>query len=389
MKVFSGILAFIYYILAIIGLPYGDSSVIFTPHNNFVIETKTDIYCPSDEVWVNGAEYPTIIQLSCNGEKNGTLLATFEVFDKGFTKFRIMESTDKGNSWEEISSVTETISSDLQAAWEPCLFELPEDIGSYKKGTIILGGISLDDGCKSKTQLSIWTSEDCGRTWSEISVADEAGGTGDGIWEPWFVYENGVLYCFYSDDSDPVYSQTIVYKSTTDLVNWSEKIPVVVHKNPDDRPGMPVVTKMGNGKYYLCYELLSDGENKPCRYKISDSISEWNADEEGTEIIALCKREIHTSPICLWIPDGGENGTLILNGQYGNKGNNELFVSYDYGETYSLMVSPFEYDSSKRGFGYSPSIIYSEEDKKIYYVNTVDYKEDLSKIQFVRLGVSN
>lgn len=388
MKIISIFLAFIYYVFAILGLPYKSNDTIYTPKCSFTVEARTDIFCPPDEVWVNGSEYPTIIQLENNCEKNGTLLATFEVFDKGKTKFRIMESTDKGENWNEISTVTETLDTELQAAWEPCLFELPEAMGDFAKGTIILGGISLDDGCKNKTQLSIWTSADCGKTWNETSVVDKAGGTGDGIWEPWFVYENGTLYCFYSDDSDPIHSQTIVYKSTTDLVNWSEKVPVVVFKNPNARPGMPVITKMGNGMYYLTYELLEDGENKACRYKISSSISEWNASDEGTEIIALCKREIHSSPICLWIPEGGKNGTLILDGKYGNKGNNEMFVSFDYGKTYTVMANPFEYDASKSGFGYSPAMIYSEKDKVIYYVNSVDYKDDLSKIQFVKLSIS-
>ena len=382
MKILSSFLAFIYYLLAVMGLPYGSESKIFTPRIDFTVEERTDVFCPPDEVWVNGAEYPTMIQL-----ENGTLLTTFEVFDKGNTEFRIMESTDNGKTWTEISSVVETLTPGLQAAWEPCLFELPEAVGEVEKSTVVLGGISLDDGCQSKTQLSIWTSKDCGKTWSETSIADSAGGTGDGIWEPWFVYENGTLYCFYSDDSDLVHSQTIVYKSTTDLVNWSEKVPVVVFDNPNARPGMPVITKMGNGMYYLTFELLEDDENKPCRYKISESISEWNSADEGTEIIALCKRELHSSPVCLWIPDGSRNGTLMLAATYGNKGHNEIFISHDYGKTYSVMATPLGYDSSKRGFGYSPSMIYSEKDNTVYFENTVDYKDDLSKIQFVRLGI--
>ncbi|HAX83858.1 MAG TPA: hypothetical protein DCY15_05145 [Ruminococcaceae bacterium] len=388
MKILSAITAFIYYLLAILGLPYGDCNTIYTPHGNLFVESRSDIFCPSDEVWENGAEYPSVICLANNGDKNGTLLATFEVFDKGQTKFRIMESFDKGDTWSEIAVVTEKFNPDLQAAWQPCLFELPEAMGDYAKGSIILGEVSLDDGCKSKTQLSLFVCQDCGKTWEEISVIDEAGGVEEGIWEPWFVYENGTLYCFYSDDSDPIHSQTIVYKSSTDLINWSEKVPVVVNENPDDRPGMPVVTKMGNGKYYLAYELLTNGDNKPCRYKISDSISEWDVDDQGTEIIAFRNRDLHSSPICLWIPEGGKNGTLIVNAKYGNKGHNELFVSYDYGETYSVIISPFKY-SDARGFGYSPSMIYSEADKAIYYANSVDYKDGLSKIQFVRLSFNN
>lgn len=386
MKFISLFLAVVYYIAASLGISYKENDIIYTPSISFNVETKTDIFYPSDEVWVNGSEYPTVICLSHNGEYNGKLISTFEVFDKGGTKFRIMESDDKGDNWKEIAIVTETLNPELMAAWEPCLFELPETVGEYPEGTIILGEISLDDGCQSKTQLSIFASTDCGKTWKEISIADKAGGTGDGIWEPWFVYENGYLYCFYSDDSDPVYSQTIVYKRTSDLINWSDKVPVVINDNPDDRPGMPVVTKMGNGKYYLCYELLCNGDNKPCRYKISDSISEWDIKDQGTEIKTCFGRQTHTSPICLWIPEGGKNGTLIVNGQYQNKGNNELFVSFDYGETYSLMATPFRY-TNKIGYGYSPAMCYSENDKTIFYMNTVDYKDALTKIQFVRLKV--
>lgn len=98
MKIISIITAFIYYLLAITGLPYGNSDIIHTPRGNIDIEARTDVFCPSDEVWENGAEYPSVICLSHNGEKNGTLIATFEVFDRGQTKFRIMESTDKGDT---------------------------------------------------------------------------------------------------------------------------------------------------------------------------------------------------------------------------------------------------------------------------------------------------
>ena len=155
MKILSSILAFVYYLLAIMGLPYGSENKIFAPRIGFTVEERTDVFCPSDEVWVNGAEYPTLIQL-----ENGTLLTTFEVFDKGNTEFRIMESTDNSKTWTEISSVVETLTPGLQAAWEPCLFELPEAVGEFEKGTVVLGGISLDDGCQSKTQLSFWTSKD-------------------------------------------------------------------------------------------------------------------------------------------------------------------------------------------------------------------------------------
>lgn len=383
MNLVSFLIAVVYFICANLGINYGENDFIFAKEFFMNVECKTDIFVSPDEVWDNGAEYPSIISLSHNGDKNGTLLSTFEVFDKGDTCFRIMESTDKGESWKQISTVIETLDSNLQAAWEPCLFELPEKIGSYEKGTIILGEISLDAGCQNVTKLCIFASDDCGKTWNEISVVDSAGGLGDGIWEPYFVYDDGFIYCFYSDDSDETHSQTIVYKRSDNLIDWSEKVPVVVSDNPSDRPGMPIITKMGNAKYYLCYEV--GGENNyPCRYKVSDSVSEWNANDFGKEIKTKKGRELHTSPNCIWIPQGGKNGALIIAAQYQNDGINELFISFDYGETYSLVANPFRY-SQKRGFGYSPSFFYDEADEILYYANTIDYQDDHSKVAISRI----
>lgn len=383
MRFFSLILSIIYFICANLGINYGKNDIIFAKKLFFNVECRTDIFVSPDEVWDNGAEYPTVISLSHNGTENGTLLATFEVFDKGKTCFRIMESRDKGESWKQISTVYEMFDENLQAAWEPCLFELPEKIGSFREGTIILGEISLDDGCRSATKLCIFASDDCGKTWEEISVADSAGGLDEGIWEPYFVYDGGYLYCFYSDDSDEIHSQTIVYKRTSDLINWSEKVPVVVSDDPFDRPGMPIITRMGNGKYYLCYEI-GGNDNYPCRYKVSDSISEWDPSDFGTEIRTKTDRELHASPNCIWLPHGGENGILIIAAKYQNKGNEELFISFDFGETYSLTANPFTY-SQKRGFGYSPSFFYDESDETLYYANTIDYKGDRSKVAISRI----
>lgn len=373
--------AFLNILLSFFGI--STENWIVTEKTVFSIERRSDICFPSDEVWDNGAQYPTIIELNHNREKNGTLLATNEVFDRGVTKFRIMESGNGGESWSEISEITETLTQGLIAAWEPCLFELPEKVGEYPEGTVILGEISLDDGCKSKTQLSLFVSVDCGKSWSEISVIDSAGGLDEGIWEPFFVFDGGFLYCFYSDDSDDICSQTIVYRRSSDLINWSEKVQVVRSDNPEDRPGMPVLTKMGNGKYYLTYEY-GGKDNYPIKYKVSDSISEWNASDIGKDILTKKKYEIHTSPCCIWIPQGGKNGTLIVGGKYGNAGNNELFVSFDFGETYSLMNNPLPY-SDKKGFGYSSSFFYSETNEILYFASAVDFKDNLSKIQFASI----
>ena len=377
-KLLSFILSLIYSFLSLFSLSFDNGQKIWTQKLIFNVDSRTDIFCPSENVWVNGAEYPTVIELA-----DGTLLATFEVFDKGQTGFRIMASADFGDTWTQRAFVTETFDSTINAAWNPCLFELTEKVGAFDKGTVVLAEVSIDPEQSRKSQISVYASADNGYTWTEISVIDEAGGTGEGVWEPWLTYENGYVYCFYSDDSNQVCSQTVVYKRSTDLINWEEKTAVVKSDNPDERPGMPVLTKMGNGKWFLCYEYGKDG-SYPIYYKTSESIENWNPADTGTELKAG-KRKAVSAPSCIWIPDGGRNGTLIVSGKYVNDDENDLFISSNFGRSFKMMENPLDY-SDKQGFGYHASFFYSAKNNVLYYANTVDYINDLSKISFARIS---
>lgn len=377
-KLLSFILSLIYSFLSLFSLSFDNGQKIWTQKLIFNVDSRTDIFCPSENVWVNGAEYPTVIELA-----DGTLLATFEVFDKGQTGFRIMASADFGDTWTQRAFVTETFDGTINAAWNPCLFELTEKVGAFDKGTVVLAAVSIDPEQSRKSQISVYASADNGYTWTEISVIDEAGGTGEGVWEPWLNYENGYVYCFYSDDSDEVCSQTVVYKRSTDLINWEKKTAVVKSDNPDERPGMPVLTKMGNGKWFLCYEYGKDG-SYPIYYKTSDSIENWNSADTGTELKAG-KRKAFSAPSCIWIPDGGRKGTLIVSGKYVNDDENDLFISSNFGRSFKMMENPLDY-SDKQGFGYHASFFYSAKNNVLYYANTVDYINDLSKISFVRIS---
>lgn len=70
------------------------------------------------------------------------------------------------------------------------------------------------------------------------------------------VYKD-TLIVYYSDQRDPNYGQKLVHQETKDLVHWSDVIDDVVHDTYTDRPGMPVVTKLPNGKYFLVSETTS------------------------------------------------------------------------------------------------------------------------------------
>lgn len=63
------------------------------------------VYCPGEGERAPGAMYPRCICLSHNGEKNGTLLATFECYTYSTPTFPIYESVDDASSWHRLSEI--------------------------------------------------------------------------------------------------------------------------------------------------------------------------------------------------------------------------------------------------------------------------------------------
>ena len=86
--------------------------------------------------------YPRILELRNNGTANGTLFATCEEYTRTTPAHPIYRSTDKGKTWDRYSEVKDT-----QHGWgmryQPMLFELPQDVGKLKKGTILCAGSAL------------------------------------------------------------------------------------------------------------------------------------------------------------------------------------------------------------------------------------------------------
>lgn len=346
------------------------------------------------QTWGNGVGYPSVIELAHNGDKNGMLLAAYSVSDSGKTggptSIRVARSTDGGGKWLQCGRAYEEFDKSIEACWNPHLFELPTKMGELSEGTIILSAISIDAGQKIKSAVCAWVSTDQGKSWKEYSVVDTAGGLSEGMYEPYIMYENGKLYCFYSDESEhDVHSQKLVYKTSTDGKNWSEKFDMVTLDDRTERPGMAVVAKMGNGKYFGVYEVCSTLPDKGATiyFKIVDSIDDWRSGEKGEVLKTKDGQTCGSAPWCAWTPVGGDCGMLIVSAKYGAK-NNEFFVSFDYGETFELVKNPLEY-SGRNGLGYSASLFFSADGKTLYYANTIDDEsnEEKAKIDFARIRI--
>ena len=274
------------------------------------------------------------------------------------------------------------------------IYELPAQVGDMPAGTLLYSGNSVNYSYKS--HIGVWRSFDAGHTWEEYTIVARAGGLKEGVWEPvmWYEESDGYLYCFYSDDSDPAHDQKLVYKRSKDGKSWSTVYDVCTFDDPAARPGMFAMTKMSNGEYFMVYEYCG-GRSCHIHYKKTKDITDWNPTDPG-KLLQVGDYHIGSAPWCVWTPVGGECGTLIATGMWeaaGGDGTHRMFVSFDYGETWTTMANPLPYDSSNRmtsddHVGYSPSFFVSSDPSVIYYINTTntnDPKYGVTEIKVARL----
>ncbi len=361
---------------------------------NFEIESISDVYIPEDLNSENVQEYPTVIKLchQKNENDNGKLLATFE---KWGSRYPVYESTDDAETWQYIGTVKDNLNETFWNEWMPFLYELPADIGNFEKGTIILAATSVYGEGVTDSTITLYSSTDLGRSFNAFCNVDKAGGTDWGVWEPYIIYEEetGKLFCFYSDDSDPEHSQKLVYKYTTDLINWSEKYECVACKDSSLRPGMVSLTKMGNGEYFMVYEMVGINGN-PIYYKKATSLNDWGDVSDYGRIVSAAGKTFGSSPYVAWTPEGGDCGTLVVVGKHPIKGNSktgtDMFLSFDYGKTFVPIDNPIPYslDPYDR-CSYSPSLFFSPDGKTLYYANNPPCHDATYKITVAKINISS
>lgn len=260
-----------------------------------------------------GALYGRALRLQHSGSQNGTMLATFEQYVKGTPSFPIFQSTDDGKTWEPISTVTDQVNG-WGMRWQPELYELPQAIGNMPAGTILCAGNSIPSDY-SKSKLDLYKSTDHGKTWSFVSSIASGGQpkSENGytpVWEPFLMVANNKLIVYYSDQRDPKYGQKIVHQTSTDGVNWGPLVDDVTSTLYFDRPGMPIVARMGNGNYIMTYESCGS-ENCEVYYKIGPDPENFGSVKRNS-ILAKDGTSPTSSSYVVWLPTGGPNGTLVV-----------------------------------------------------------------------------
>ncbi len=345
---------------------------------------NTSFAGPDFPMLIYDTQYPSITELRYqpNEKDNGKLIAILNLSATdlsgtvGNTNACVAMSEDGGVSWKCIARPTSEFHTGLPTIGSMAhIYELPAKVGDMPAGTLLYSANSVNMSYES--HISVWRSFDGGYEWEQYVTIASAGGRGEGVWEPFMMYceEDQYLYCFYSDDSDPEHDQKVVYKRSNDGINWSESpVDVVAYDKFSFRPGMPVITKMGNGEYFIVYEQFGDSWSScPIFYKTTTDLSNWGDQSNyGTMIKSVDGKRMTGSPACAWLDVGGECGTLVVTAKSTVE---EIFVSFDYGKTWETIENPlpyYEVDSSNGRTGYSDGLWVGADGKTLYMVSAVN-----------------
>lgn len=270
------------------------------------------LYSSPSDAYRYGALYPKTVELRNSGNANGTLLATHEQTSaSGQGVFPIYRSTDAGASWTRISQITDTRAG-VGMNNGAFLYELPQAVGTMPAGTVLAFGLASTNDY-AQMHLEVYKSNDQGRSWSYVSRIASGEGSNEPIWEPFVMVTNGKLIVWYSDERDKAaHNQKIVHQTSTDGLNWGPVVDDVAAADAGLRPGMPVVSRLANGRYLMTYEVVG-APNLPNNYKVTSDPENWNAPDLGTTI------DYGGSPVNLVLPDG-----KVVYNSYGTAGGDVL-----------------------------------------------------------------
>lgn len=372
-----------------------------------------------------GATYARIICLKHSGSSNGTLLCTYDqlknvsvtVDGKKVKKqvYPIYKSTDGGDNWKLISNVYDQKYGLLRTS-QPCLYELPVQVGDMPAGTILLAGNIFDDSPYTVSRIVIYKSMDGGYSWSFLSEVDNGGpciydpsttSTTTTVWEPFLgMSKDGKLVCYYSDERQKAEGilQAVSFRTSSDGKNWSSLSNVAAIPDKRDRPGMITVTELPNGKYMATYEMVnrpSISKNNAIVYcKFSDDGVTWDADSLGTRVALADGRGIGSSPYVKWVDAGGPNGMVIVSAKWGTdssdniSGGQDFYVNYNLGEgpwERLPMAVTYDYNDLAGGYfsGFSQSFDVSPDNTTLYQATNVENFNNSKKINGVSYNLND
>lgn len=340
--------------------------------------------------------------------------------------FPIYESEDKGKTWKKVGEIVnddtvhpdewyqvtyndkgvptegKQVSKDTEGAirhpWSmhncPQLFVLPQDLGSLKKGTLLCAGdaVTIEENPQKvsdagygglwKTSLDLYYSTDKGRSWTYLNTIADGGRNIMGytpVWEPFFLFHDDQLICYYSDETDrPAHAQKLVHKIMKDGKTWGTAVDDVAFDNKNARPGMPIVTQMENGKWMMVYEGVGTSSPIASFCKIADDPYNWNPKDPGTRL-PLSNGKDSGSPYVYTLKDGrviastGTHPEVLINTKKDGTG---AWLTYEvgaiggYNRCYLQLSTGELLINGSKGFDQKDNYI---------YIKSVDVEKDLKE----------
>lgn len=322
---------------------------------------------------LSSGTYPRVIRLVHNSDlsMNGLIVASFTVNFGGIREEDIYSSSD-GKTFTQRGVIHDSdFASGLCCG---TLYELPSQVGSLAAGTLLWSGSVGGQSSTQPMQLKIYKSADGGATWSYLSncaTTTNPRGVGGGLWEPEFeIASDGALVCIYSDETQPDHSQLLQEVRSYDGINWQNATFAVASANPQDRPGMAVVTKLPDETYFMSYEVCG---SKACSAFSRTSSNGWNWGDPtnmGTKIVTASGQWFEHAPTNVWAPSAtSANGTILLIGQMmydasgSVSGGNGLTIftnhSTDGNGIWSTMPAPIQVPTAYNNYcpNYSSSLL--------------------------------
>jgi hypothetical protein len=304
----------------------------------------------------DGVTYARVIRLAHAGDANGRLLATFEYDAPGTTEpadVQIRESRDDGQTWSTIAQVPDGMTGPGHPAtnvYQPFLFELPQQVGGYPAGTLLLTANMI--GSDNSTNFQLWRSSDHGVSWDFVSMYQYArnadqNGNEPGIWEPFLTLNgDGDLVAYFADErQQPAYSQFVGHIVSNDggdtwsanpdgSTNYAPGLVKDVATTATQRPGMPTVTRLPDGTFVLGYEICASSRGACEAYlkKSTDGGKTWGSGptDPGTFVQTTDGRYLGSSPYVTWSPGGGPDGQLLMAGMRTRRVADNSFAPEDY-----------------------------------------------------------
>lgn len=193
-------------------------------------------------------------------------------------------------------------------------------------GIILLTGRSLIEG--QTYHLPVYASTNSGRSWQRLSNLDASEGSTaqrkKGLWEPFlFLLSDGRVSVIYSNEKHEGFSQILSQKISSDGgCTWGPEQRIVEEPGGGKlRPGMGVVSRLKDGRYFLAYEVVGLGRGL-VHYKISKDGTQW---PEG---LGKPIGNHEAAPYVVTLSDG----RLLL-----TSCSNVLSFSRDNGQTWQLL----------------------------------------------------